>query len=294
MPASVQLLRVRHCDSAWHDPFFVAVEEIFGCGETFRRWAQAGGWTKDYEVFALVTERQLVSIIGGTQMQFLFDGVEHDGAQLGAVGTLPGWRGKGLSRQLMNSVLADKLAPDRPVILFANDTVLDFYPRFGFRPVAQQRFLLARRLDPARRPIRRLDLTVTGDRALLAECCVRAAPISRRFAARAHFPIVLWNLIHCPRPVLLIDDMAAALVVSQVGRWLLVHDVYAPSAFDLIPALASAIDSPVDGIEFCFDPQEWLAAMPVTVDVYTEDPCFLLWNGNLPSGTCRFPGLAQT
>jgi hypothetical protein len=82
--------------------------------------------------------------------------------------------------------------------------------------------------------------------------------------------------------------------VSQVGRWLLVHDVYAPSAFDLIPALASAIDSPVDGIEFCFDPQEWLAAMPVTVDVYTEDPCFLLWNGNLPSGTCRFPGLAQT
>jgi GNAT superfamily N-acetyltransferase len=294
MPSSPQILRIRHCDTDWHDPFFVAVEGIFGCGDTFRRWAQAGGWNAGYEVFAVVKERQLASIIGVMDMHFLFDGVEYDGAQLGAVGTVPDFRGKGLCRQLMNWALAAHRAPDRPVILFANGTVLDFYPRFGFRPVAEKRFLLARRLEPTLRPVRRLDLTVRADRASLADCCARAAPISRRFAARAYFSIMLWQLIHRSRSIFLLDDIAAALVVSQVARRLIVHDVYAPSAFDLVAALPSVIDAAVEEIEFCFDPEEWLAEMPTTVELYTEDQCFLLWSGSLVDGKCRFPDLAHT
>ncbi|MFL6603569.1 MAG: GNAT family N-acetyltransferase [Steroidobacteraceae bacterium] len=294
MPASAEILRIRHSDTDWHDPFFVAVEGIFGCGETFRRWAQMGGWNESYEVFALRNDRQLASIIGVMGMHFLFGGVEHEGVQLGAVGTLPDFRGTGLSRHLMNRVLAEHSAPEKPVILFANDTVLDFYPRFGFRPVAQKRFVLARSLEPAVRPIRRLDLAIRADRALLADYCARAAPINGRFAARDYFPIMLWNLIQSPRQVVLTDDLAAVLVVSQVDRWLIVHDVYAPSVFDLIHVLASAIDAPVEGIEFCFDPAEWLAAMTMKVESYTEDPCFLLWNGNLSPGNCRFPDLAHT
>ncbi len=294
MPVSAEILQIRHSDSDWHDPFFVAVEAIFGCGETFRRWAQMGGWNDSYEVFALRNDRQLVSIIGAMEMHFLFGGVEHGGAQLGAVGTLPDFCGKGLSRHLMKRVLAEYSAPEKPVILFANDTVLDFYPRFGFRPVAQKRFMLARSLQPAVRPIRRLDLAIRADRALLADYCARAASIKDEFAARDYFPIMLWNLIQNPRHVVLTDDLAAVLVVSRVNQWLIVHDVYAPSVFDLMPVLASTIDAPVEGIEFCFNPGEGLAAMTVKVEKYSEDPCFLLWNGRLAPGNYRFPDLAHT
>jgi len=293
MPVSAEILRIRHSDTDWHDPFFAAVEAIFGCGKTFRRWAEMGGWNESYEVFALRNDRQLVSIIGAMEMHFLFGGVEHAGVQCGAVGTLPEFRLAGLSRHLMNRVLVEYSAPEKPVILFANDTVLDFYPRFGFRPVAQKRFVLARSLEPATRPMRRLDLANRADKALLADYCTRALPIDAHFAARDYFPIMLWNLLHSPRQVVLIDDLAAVLVISQVDRWLIVHDVYAPSVLDLNHALASAIDAPVEGIEFCFDPGEWPAAMTI-VESYTEDPCFLLWSGNLTPGNCRFPDLART
>lgn len=66
------------------------------------------------------------------------------------------------------------------------------------------------------------------------------------------------------------NDLAAVLVVSQVDQWLIVNDVFAPSVFDLIHALASAIDAPVEGIEFCFDPGEWLSAMTMKVESYTS------------------------
>jgi GNAT superfamily N-acetyltransferase len=294
MAASAEILRIRHSDTDWHDPLFVAVERIFGCGGTFRRWAQMGGWNESYEVFALRNDRRLVSIIGSMEMHFLFGGVEHEGVQLGAVGTLPEFRLTGLSRHLMNRVLAEYSAPEKPVILFANDAVLDFYPRFGFRPVAQKRFTLARSLEPAVRANRRLNLAVRADRALLANYCTRAVPINDQFAARDYFPIMLWNLIHSPQQVVLTDDPAAVLVVSQVDQRLIVHDAYAPSGFDLIHALSSSIDAPVESIEFCFDPEKWLAAMTLKVESYTEDPCFLLWSGNLSPGNCRFPDLAHT
>ena len=294
MADCAEILRIRHSDTDWHEPFFAAVEEIFGCGETFRRWAQMGGWNDSYQVFAICNGRQLASIVGVMDMHFLFDGVEREGVQLGAVGTLPDFRGTGLSRRLMHRVMADYSVPEKPALLFANDAVLEFYPRFGFRPVVQKRFVLARSLDPAARPIRRLDVARQADRALLVDHCARAAPINDRFAARDYFPIMLWNQLHSPRQVVLADDAAAVLVVSQVDQRLIVHDIYAPPAFDLIHALASAIDAPVKAIEFCFDPEEWLTAMTVKLESYTEDPCFLLWSGKLSPGNRRFPDLAHT
>ena len=294
MTASAGILRIRHSDTDWHEPFFAAVERIFGCGATFRRWAQMGGWNNGYEAFALHNDRQLVSVIGAMSMDFLLEGTRQEGVQLGAVGTLPGSRLSGLSRHLMSSVLAEYSAPEKPAILFANDTVLDFYPRFGFRTVEQYRFVLRRRIEPSAREVRRLDISLPADRAVLAVHCHRAAPITRQLAARDYFPTVLWNLIHSPRQVVLISDPSAVVVVSQIGRWLIVHDVYSASMFDLIPVLVSVIEAPVDGIEFGFDPGEWLGALTVKAEKYAEDPCYILWSGRLAPGNSHFPDLART
>jgi hypothetical protein len=51
----------------------------------------------------------------------------------------------------MKSVLSELDARDQPVILFANPSVLDFYPRFGFRRLAQTRFIGRVDLRPAAR-----------------------------------------------------------------------------------------------------------------------------------------------
>ena len=294
MGASANILRIRYTDTDWHEPFYAAVEAIFGCGETFRRWTQLGGWDERYEAYAMHDGPQLVSIVGAMGMHLVLGGVEYEGVQLGAVGTLAEFRRKGLSRQLLGRVLAGYSAAEKPAILFANDTVRDFYPRFGFRTVAQKRFVLPRRLEPTGGAIRLLDLTLPSDRALLAGYCGGSAPISREFAARDYFQAALWTLVHSPRQLVLIRDAAAVVVVSQIAQWLIVHDVYARTVFDLIDALGSVIDAPVEGIEFCFDPGEWLGGRTIRAEANDEDPCYLKWSGALSPGNYRFPDLART
>ncbi len=90
--------------------------------------------------------------------------------------------------------------------------VLDFYPGFRLSPRPRRSDLCwPRGLEPAVRPIRRLDLAIRADRALLADYCARAAPINGQFAARDYFPIMLWNLIQSPREVVLTDDLLRSL-----------------------------------------------------------------------------------
>ena len=65
--------------------------------------------------------------------------------QLGTVMTDPDFRGRGLAGRLMREVLS-RLPED--VYLFANDSVLDFYPRFGFRKGTERQCVRA--VEPAK------------------------------------------------------------------------------------------------------------------------------------------------
>ena len=123
---------VRHTDGAWHDRFFTFVAAIFkGGGQTFSDWAARGGWGKGYDVFAMVADDQIVSTVGRTTMRYVINGEARNGYQLGAVATQPDHRNRGLARLLMEKVLSELDAPDQPVILFANPSVLDLYPGSG-------------------------------------------------------------------------------------------------------------------------------------------------------------------
>jgi predicted N-acetyltransferase YhbS len=132
---------VGHSDSAWHDRFFGFVASIFEDGRTFSPWGARGGWVDGYDVFAMVFDDQIVGTVGWQSMRYVINGKERSGYQLGAVATRADHRNRGLARLLMNKVLGELDAPDQPVILFANSSVVDFYPRFGFRRLVQSSFI---------------------------------------------------------------------------------------------------------------------------------------------------------
>ena len=53
--------------------------------------------------------------------------------QLGTIMTDKNYRNQGLSKYLMNIVLKEFSEKNDEVYLFANDSVLYFYPKFGFQ-----------------------------------------------------------------------------------------------------------------------------------------------------------------
>jgi len=172
----MERFRILCSDVDQHPAFFRFVDTVFHGARTepWTVWRDRSGWTRDYEVFAILRPREnpkidwrvdpdingisevrsfrvltwteyitddgnIVSTIGRTRLHMVVDGKDRVGYQLGAVATLESYRRQGLARRLMEWMIDELDKPDQPIILFANNSVLDFYPRFGFRRIPQQR-----------------------------------------------------------------------------------------------------------------------------------------------------------
>ena len=75
---------------------------------------------------------EVVSNVSVNACNMNYKGKEVKLIQLGTVMTDTDHRGKGYARMLMEEVMKDYEGKVDGMYLFANDSVLEFYPRFGF------------------------------------------------------------------------------------------------------------------------------------------------------------------
>ena len=96
----------------------------------------------------------------------------------------------------MGEVVGELDHPDQPIILYANDSVVDFYPRFGFRRVAQRQSVAEVSITPAKMSAARFDPNDGAQRSKLRSLC-RAMPIRGPLSATNYHWIALafeWQL----------------------------------------------------------------------------------------------------
>ena len=102
----------------------------------FQFWFKLNLWGSDYESYSIMQDDQIVSNVCVFKTDILMNGKQCQALSVGAVATKEGYRGRGYSRLLMEHIIAKY--PDKPMYLSANDTVTDFYPRFGFERVYEK------------------------------------------------------------------------------------------------------------------------------------------------------------
>lgn len=102
----------------------------------FSFWLDQNLWDTRYESYSIVENGTFLSNINVFKTDIVWDGERVSALSLGAVCTHPLHRGKGYSRRLMEHIL-DRY-PNTPMYLSANDSVLDFYPKFGFQPAYEK------------------------------------------------------------------------------------------------------------------------------------------------------------
>ena len=142
-------------------------------GFDFLAWRQCGLWTNGYQPHCLIADGQVVANISVIRMAFCWEGRPLSMIQLGTVMTRPDFRGRGLSRYLMERILQVYGGTVDLIYLFANHTVLEFYPKFGFSPVEET--LFSREMPaPSGEVPRRLD--ADADFSLLLEMVQRGKP----------------------------------------------------------------------------------------------------------------------
>jgi predicted N-acetyltransferase YhbS len=290
---SLRALTITHADTQWHGAFARFVSQIFP-EIGFERWIEYGGWDERYVACALADGKRLVANLSLTRMELIVSGQRMRGWQLGAVGTEPELRGRGLQRQLMRHMFL-AVQPDDVVFLFANDEVLGFYPRFGFEPVREATFEAAELVEPSGEPLRTLSMSLPDDRALLQRIAATAAPVTERFGAERYGPIVLWYACNFYADGLRYDlDADAIFVVEQRADTLRVHDVLAASALELQAYLPRLIAAPVSRVELGFTGDRCSLAARSGAP-YTQGQLFVHRQRPLQlAEPFRFPLLAQT
>jgi hypothetical protein len=185
-------------------------------------------------------------------------------------------------------------APDQPVILFANSSVLDFYPRFGFRRLAQSGFIGHIDVHPAGTLAPSLDLARPTDRAWLADHCARASAIGQGFTARDYYPTMLFHLTRQSRIAFRLDPFGAVVIVKQDGDRLLIEDLLATRPFRLMDALPHVCEQPVRTLEFGFHPEAWWPNAESRVLDDGGSPLFARGAAVEVEEPIRFPDLAHT
>ncbi len=276
------------------EQFYRYVKAVFP-GADFRTWYDRGFWFDRYIPHALLDRDRIVANVSVTVMTLLVEGAEVRGLQIGTVGTIPEYRGRGLSRRLMELVI-ERYEPQVDLMfLFANDEVVDFYPKFGFDAYNEVVFISDGTLTPRLGDTRRLDLNNPSDLALIRERLRRRQPLTRRFGAIDYDCITLWHLHNLfPEHIYYVTSDDVIVVASERNGVLNVWDVVFDHPFDLNRAVASVpAGADVRQVRYHFSP-DLLEFRHDATELPEDSTLFVRGQFPLAERPFKFPFTAQT
>ena len=161
------------------------IRESFNClteetyGFNFRDWYDRGYWQDRYLPYSLLDQGEVVANISVNVMDFIILDERKCYIQIGTVMTKENYRYLGLSRALMERILEEWESQCDLIYLFANDSVLDFYPKFGFKPMIQYQYETCVFDRNEECHIQKLDMDYSADEALVYQIISQSRPISR-------------------------------------------------------------------------------------------------------------------
>lgn len=155
--------------------FIKLAEKTFGL--SFQNWYENGFWTEKYIPYTIVKDgKKVIANVSVNIIETVWKNVSKCYVQLGTVMTDPEYRNRGFSSQLMKAILLEWTEKCDAVYLFANPTVLDFYPKFGFVKAGEYQYKMP--FCEMKGDFRKLDISVEKDNEILKKCYRKSNPFS--------------------------------------------------------------------------------------------------------------------
>lgn len=264
----------KNCEAMFGD----LVQEIFDF--SFAPWFERKLWNDRYESYSIIENKRMPANICIYKTEMNVSGSPFNSLQFGGVATRKDERGKGLSRLLMEHILAKY--PGIPAFLGANPSVTEFYPRFGFRPVQTYRPFIETAIENGNCE----SIKLCPDDAALINAIHSRKMYSHAMDSLNTQSIQIFHLLlDYPDAIYKLPGCGAVVIAEQKEDELFIADVIAqaPVRFDAIqkelPFKAVRI------VEFGFNP-DW---KPVDM---RREPYFIRGEWNLPT-KFRFPIMSE-
>lgn len=277
-------------DAPLREGFFALARSVFGLD--FAPWYQAGWWTGRYIPHVLTVDGQVAANVSVNLIDTLRGGLPRRYIQLGTVMTDPAYRGQGLGRRLMEAVLERWRDACGGMYLYANDSVLDFYPKFGFRPARET--VHSRAFSGGQGCAQALDMDTAQALTLLREHYAQGNPFSALPMVDNFGLLMFYCGSFMKDRVRYIPSQDAVVVAEQEGDVLICHDIFCPAGKDLDAILSAAAAPETGRVELGFTPLSpagWSAA-----PLREEDTTLFVLAGKedpFAAAPCRMPSLSH-
>lgn len=265
-------------NKGYRDRFNELAHLVFGIN--FEEWYQIGCWDDRYICYSFLKEDKIIANVSISKMDLVIDGLVKKAIQIGTVMTHPELRGRGLSRLLMKHVLDMYEHKCDIIFLFANNSVTDFYPKFGFTAIPESRF--TQKIDAIQTidsPLRKLNCSVKEDLDCINRLLLARKPISERFGMGNNQGIFMFYALYVfPESIYYSPEDEAIVVFQQDGDTLNLYDVVSQVGVNLIDLLSRIANENTENIHFHFTPDQFTCtAQDVLFDEY-EDRLFVKAN----------------
>ncbi|WKA56036.1 GNAT family N-acetyltransferase [Planococcus shixiaomingii] len=241
-------------DNCLRESFCKLANQIFGLN--FGNWYKSGFWGERYIPFSFIDGGEVVANVSVNKVDLLIEGKVHPSLQIGTVMTHSDYRNQGLSRKLMGKVLEEFEGKYDIMYLFANESVMDFYPKFGFHEIQEQQFsAFFNGIQTNRNNIRKLDVANLSDLQWIQEIVYNRVPVSSIFSTANSAGITMYHVLNVfTDHIYYSGELGALIIFERQGQQLELFDVISKKPVTLRTVLAQIADENTQNIVFHFTP----------------------------------------
>ena len=220
----------------------------------FEDWYQNGFWRDKYIPYSMVIDGKVVANVSVNRTDMLWNGRRKRLIQLGTVMTKESYRNRGLICALMEEIEKDFEAKTDGIYLFANDSVLDFYPKFGFRKAVEWQY--SKKVSVrGEELVQRVPMESIEDWKVLIKAIEESVP-QGKFELTDNSDLIMFYVSKFMQDnVYYLSERQAYVIAEPRGDELILYNIFAPEKVDP-ETVAKAFGNKIQKLSLCFVPWE--------------------------------------
>lgn len=219
-------------------------------------WYKQGWWGDYYVPYSLLHDGKVISNVSINKMEFDIEQQRKVGIQIGTVMTDEQFRGRGLNRFIMEQVMKEWVDRVDFIYLFANDTVLDFYPKFDFVPIEEYQPWKKVESSYSSFSWKRLDMDDPTDVAFLIKMVEESVPLGKISMRKNPSLIMFYCNSYKKNNVYYSEELHAIAIAAFENDTLLLEDVFSPEPVEIDEIIKTLAHEEINQVTLGFTPLE--------------------------------------
>lgn len=241
-------------DEKYRESFNMLAQKTFGLD--FEPWYQKGYLKDNYIPYSIVKDDKIVANVSINKFTLVIDGEVKKAIQIGTVMTDGEYRKQGLSKKLMDIILSEYDEKEYITYLFANDSVLDFYPKLGFERVIETSYEInAADVEKQSTSIKILDHNEQADAQQIELYVQNRKPVSNKLGIiKDWWPLAAYCNDEDLGELYYLEEEGIIVKAKRVENILHIYDVFSLTDFKLDELLEKMVQEQDEKIELHFVP----------------------------------------